>query len=101
MPRLRHKGRIALAVLFAVTMLVAITLPFWFSALLRPLLAQFGASYGTYQTKGISQFVLRDVSYKTNGIQVTAQTVRGLSPYAWLWRLGTHAPTVFVQVENW
>jgi hypothetical protein len=81
-----------------------LALPVWFPWVLRPLAASQGTHYTSYTREGYSHFKLTGVTLTNRTATVSADTVAGLVPSSWLWKLaqGTNsAPEPFIVINGW
>lgn len=86
-----------LAAGLALLLLAAITLPWWFGIVLRPLGAPYGLTFAGYETVGYTRFALVDARYQRPGITITAKRATGLSPLVW----PLARSTTSVEVSEW
>ncbi len=65
---------------------VALTLPVWFPWVLRPVLAQFGVRFASYERLGYTRFALAGVRANFGNTRFNSDRITGLLPPRWLWR---------------
>jgi translocation and assembly module TamB len=87
-----------------IVIVVWLALPVWFPWVLRPLAATQGAHYASYTREGYSHFRLTGVTLTNRTARVSVNTLEGLVPSMWLWKLvqGTNsAPEPFAVINGW
>jgi translocation and assembly module TamB len=83
--------------LLSIAILLLLTLPIWFPWVLRPIAAQYGLAWRSYQRIGYARFALGEVTFTNQSIRVRAQRVELPVPTAWF--ISDHRP--LAAVENW
>jgi len=81
-----------------------LALPVWFPWVLRPLAETQGAHYASYTRVGYSHFRLTGVTLTNRTVRVSADTVDGMVPSSWLWKLvqaTNSASEPFVVINSW
>src|ERR1044072_132021 len=93
-----RKVAVALALMVALSLLIAAALPLWLPWILAPLAAKLGIHYSTYERLGYGRFVLHDVTYTNREIHFTAKSVTGPLPTEW-WRERHRSPAEAAMVQ--
>src|SRR6266542_3939888 len=76
----------ALGLVILGIVVVALALPVWFPWVLRPVLAQFGVRFGSYERLGYTRFALTGVRANFGNTRFNSDRIAGLLPPRWLWR---------------
>ncbi len=96
---MRRFLRILAGLALGLVLLLA-TLPYWLPWAARPVAAHYGASFGGYERKGYSRFVLRDVRVDHSPVRIAVEQVEADTPLLWTWRHFRRAPTV-IAATRW
>ncbi len=85
-PRTKWRGALRWLVWPIIAMVLAVVLlPVWFPWLARPVLGQFGLSYGAYERIGFTRFALNDLNGAWENADLKAARLECVLPTAWLW----------------
>ncbi len=93
---MRRRWPTLFAVAVAIVVVVIVALPLWLPMLVRAVGPRYGATFQAYERIGYGRFVLKGVTIRRPGVNVTVDRVEIDTPVLWTWRhvVGHDAPAI-------